>query len=365
VSIRPLRELIEFAAPSKVERLPSGAIVLRRVKYLGAKSANVNPDGTQNAYTLEARKKSERLYDGAKLFADHPEREKPNRERGLKEQLGRLRGPFAHEADGSYADAYLNPKHPLAESIAWSAEHSPDDLGLSHNAQGRGRVQGGDCLIEEITRVRSVDFVCAAATTRGLYESRTEDDMLLTKERLAELRETAAGKAKLTPAQKALVEALDEAALLAILADGAMAPEEKVMQALAMLASKGEKPAEGGEEKPATESKKDESPAGQPAGDAKLVESLQVKLAALEARLAAEETQKRRDALLAESKLPATDGLRALVRGAESDDRAKALLEEVKRAAFHQTPTSGGRATGAPAAGGQIKSVDDFVGALR
>jgi hypothetical protein len=359
---RTLRELIEFAAPSKVERLESGAIVLRRVKYLGARSANVNPDGTHNAYTLEARKGSQRLYEGAKLFADHPERTNPNRERGLKEQLGRLRGPFTHEADGSYADAHLNPKHPLAEAIAWSAEHSPDDLGLSHNAQGRGRVQGGDCLIEEITRVRSVDFVCAAATTKGLYEGRTEDDMLITKERLVELRNAAAAKSKLEAKQKALLEAVDEAALLAILADGALPAEEKVMQALALLATKAGAAPEAEGMEGAAEKKPAE-------GETKLIESLRKEIDDMKVAQRARERVAARGQMLAESKLPAsaiTDVFKQLVEGAETDEAAKALIEDRKRLVFHQSPTSGGRATGAPATGDkQIKSVDDFVGALR
>jgi outer membrane biosynthesis protein TonB len=353
VSTRTVRELIEFAAPSKVERLPNGAIVLHRVKYLGAKSSNVNSDGSQNVYTLEARRKSERMYDGAKLFADHPERANPGRERSVREQLGRLRGPFEHGSDGSYATAVLNPKHPLAESIAWSAENSPDDLGLSHNAQGKGRVSGSDCLIEEITSVRSVDLVCAAATTKGLYESRTEDPML-TKERLAELRKSAATEAKLAAHQVALIESN-------------LPAEEKAAKALALLAAKAPtveapKPAPAETEKPTPESKTTEAPK---ADEKSVIESLQVKLAALEAREAKAATEKRRDALLAEVKgLTVTESLRDLVRNADTDDRAKALVEEVKRAAFHQQPTSGGRATGATTTQ-TINSANDLFAALK
>jgi outer membrane biosynthesis protein TonB len=366
VSTRTVRELIEFAAPSKVERLPNGAIVLHRVKYLGAKSSNVNSDGSQNVYTLEARRKSERMYDGAKLFADHPERANPGRERSVREQLGRLRGPFEHGSDGSYATAVLNPKHPLAESIAWSAENSPDDLGLSHNAQGKGRVSGSDCLIEEITSVRSVDLVCAAATTKGLYESRTEDPML-TKERLAELRKSAATEAKLAAHQVALIESVDEAGLLALLNDANLPAEEKAAKALALLAAKAPtveapKPAPAETEKPTPESKTTEAPK---ADEKSVIESLQVKLAALEAREAKAATEKRRDALLAEVKgLTVTESLRDLVRNADTDDRAKALVEEVKRAAFHQQPTSGGRATGATTTQ-TINSANDLFAALK
>ena len=160
-------------APSQVTRDPdSGAIVVEGVKYLGAQSANVNSDGTRNAYPLSTRQASQDLYEGARVYLNHPARISPGRERGYEEQIGRLRGPFSHRADGSYANLVLNPKHPLAESVAWDAANSPDSLGLSHNAQGQGRAEGQVCMIEQVSLVRSVDLVTQAATTRGLFESR-------------------------------------------------------------------------------------------------------------------------------------------------------------------------------------------------
>lgn len=375
MTTRTLRDLLEFAAPSKVETLESGAVVLRGVKLLGTRSANVNPDGSHNVYPLEARQRAVPLYEGAKVFLNHPSRNDPGRERGYEEQLGRIRGAVAR-ADGTFGDLHLNPKHPLAESIAWDAQHAPDSLGLSHNAQGRGRIQGGDCLIEEITRVRSVDLVCAAATTRGLFEGRTEDDVQITKERLAELREAAVTKAKLAGRPKALLEEIDEEALLAILADGAMSAEEKVMQALSMLAAQAitgesgaptaadEKPGEPGGPPAMEESVKDQPAKG---GEAALVESLRKELDELKVREALREKREKRAKLLAESRLPkesVTEVFLEQVHAAETDEAAKALIEDRKRLVFHQVPTSGGRPAAA-AGGTQIKSVDDFVGALR
>ena len=78
-------------APARVTKDPkSGAIVIEGVKYLGAESANLNGDGTRNAYPLTTRKASQRLYEGAKVFLNHPARSNPARERGYEEQLGRL-----------------------------------------------------------------------------------------------------------------------------------------------------------------------------------------------------------------------------------------------------------------------------------
>lgn len=348
-----IRELLEFTKPSKVETLENGTVVLRRVKYLGARSSNVNADGTQNVYPLAMRKASEKLYEGAKLFADHPDRAKPHAERKLAEQIGRLRGPFEHLEEGSYADAYLNPKHPLAESIAFSAQHSPDDLGLSHNAQGRGKVQGKDCVIEAATRVRSVDFVCAAATTRGLFESHQEEPMS-TKAKLVALIESSE--------EKKLLEMVDEEALLAILADDAAAPEEKVMKALALLAGgKGDdEDGEGDDEEPMAESRRD-------SGDSDLralVEAQRKELDDMKASQALRERRDRREKILAESRLPKeakTQVFVESVHGAETDEQARALIEDRQRLAWNQQPTSGGRT---PAPETQIKTADDLFARL-
>ena len=64
-----IRDILEFAAPSRVRREKNGAIVLEGCKLLGNRSANVNPDGTHNVYPLEARKAAVPLYEGAKAAA--------------------------------------------------------------------------------------------------------------------------------------------------------------------------------------------------------------------------------------------------------------------------------------------------------
>jgi hypothetical protein len=51
------------------------------------------------------------------------------------------------------------------------AEHMPDVAGNSQNAQGRWRNDGGKQIVEELTRVFSVDLVANPATTKGMFES--------------------------------------------------------------------------------------------------------------------------------------------------------------------------------------------------
>ena len=357
---REIRDLIEFEKAARVRKdEASGAIVLEGVKLLGNRSVNVNPDGTQNVYTFEARKAALSLYEGAKVFVNHPERTNPNRERGYEEQLGRVRNVEARES-GTWGDVWLNPKHPYAEQAAWDAEHSPDSLGMSHNAQGRGRVEGKDTLIEQITRVRSLDLVCAAATTKGLFESR-QDTPQEGPGMLKQLIEAMQGAEGL---EAKLLEMVDEAAIVACLTDEAMTADEKVLKALGLLAA-GK--VEDGEHSEAPEDPPGEDMPESVAPEASdEVAELRAKVVMLEAARAAEETRRERDELLESSLLPAkakTKDFVSLVHEAKSKDEALKLIEHTKRLCFHEDPNTsrGNPSSGQPT---EIKTADDFVAAL-
>jgi hypothetical protein len=74
------------------------------------------------------------------------------------------------DAGGLRGDFHFNPKHALAEQLIWDAEHSPENVGFSHNVEARTSRRDGKVVVEEITRVQSVDLVADPATTRGLFE---------------------------------------------------------------------------------------------------------------------------------------------------------------------------------------------------
>lgn len=330
------------AKPSRVRvtRDDSGrlsALVLEGVKFLGTHSVNTNADGTKNEYPTATRKAALPLYEGVSVYLNH-RAPGSKAERGYQEKLGRLREVRAEES-GSYGSLHVNPRHPLAEQIAWDAENAPDSLGLSHDANGTGRAQGRSRLIEAITKVNSVDLVSAGATTCSLFESREGSRML---------------------DHKALLDTLT--------AEGD--PAEKIAKAVEALKSVSEAPAPTPAPAPAAgETKESEAPAE----TGNLAESLRKELDDVKTALAEErakrETAERvaqRDALLAEAKLPAvavTDLLREAVREAKDEAKAKALIEERKRLVAHQRPVSG-----PPAQSGQAKAdpktVDEFMARL-
>jgi hypothetical protein len=70
---------------------------------------------------------------------------------------------------------HYNPKHTLAEQLAWDAQHAPENVGLSHNVEARTSRQQGGTLVEAILKVQSVDLVADPATTRSLYENVTAE----------------------------------------------------------------------------------------------------------------------------------------------------------------------------------------------
>ena len=137
--------------------------VIEGVKILGPISQNGNlyPEATIRAAV--------HLYEGAKVNVDHPLGH-PLKSRSYSDRLGELKN-VRQQADGLYGDLHYNPKHPIAEQLAWDAQHAPGNLGLSHNVLVRKRYANGETTVEHIAQVVSVDLVADPATTRGLFEN--------------------------------------------------------------------------------------------------------------------------------------------------------------------------------------------------
>jgi len=141
--------------------------VIQGVKILGLESAN------GRTYLKEAAARAIGLYEGAKVNVNHP-KGSPSGPRDYQDRLGTLRGVHIEQAGGGIrGDLHFNPKHALAEQLLWDAEHAPENVGFSHNVEAKCSRRGGKQVVEEITRVQSVDLVADPATTRGLFEQKT------------------------------------------------------------------------------------------------------------------------------------------------------------------------------------------------
>jgi len=145
-------------------RVDRQAGVVRGVKILGLRSRN------RRAYLAEALAQAAALYEDAKVNVNHP-KGNPGGPRDYQDRIGVIRNVAFRPEEGLFADFHFNPKHALAEQLAWDAEHAPENVGFSHNVEARTARRGDEMIVEEILRVQSVDLVADPATTRGLFES--------------------------------------------------------------------------------------------------------------------------------------------------------------------------------------------------
>lgn len=145
-------------------RVDRAAGVIRGVKILGSASRN------GRTYSDAALDQAATLYEGLGVNIDHPDHDAPDADRRFADGFGHLQN-VRRTPDGVYGDLVYLKSHALAEQVCEAAERMPEQLGLSHNAEGYVTRRDGRWIVEGITRVRSVDVVRNPATNRGLFES--------------------------------------------------------------------------------------------------------------------------------------------------------------------------------------------------
>jgi hypothetical protein len=173
--------------------------VIRGVKILGAESRN------GRSYPSETLRQAAALYEEAKVNVNHPKGD-PASPRDYQDRIGVIRNVAARRDEGLFADFHFNPKHALSEQLLWDAEHAPENVGFSHNVEARLARRGDRVVVEEITRVQSVDLVADPATTRGLFEHSQKDELSRLRAEVERLRAEEAARRK----QEALRDLLRE-----------------------------------------------------------------------------------------------------------------------------------------------------------
>ncbi|HSG68903.1 MAG TPA: hypothetical protein VLA12_00735 [Planctomycetaceae bacterium] len=164
-------ELLEdFYTPIAEDTIDVENGVIRNVKILGSVSEN----GV--TYSRDAMREAVSLYEGQTVNVDHPDRNSPTKERGWMEGIGFLEGVrYDDKADGLVGNFHYYKTHPYAETLLERARRNPKGFGLSHNADGEYVKTAKGTVIEKIRKVRSVDVVGRPATTKGLFESKSEE----------------------------------------------------------------------------------------------------------------------------------------------------------------------------------------------
>lgn len=138
--------------------------VIRGVKILGRESSN------GRVYSDRAMDSAARLYENIGVNINHTDRSQPDRDRQLEEAFGFLSN-VKREKDAVFGDLHFLKSHPLAAVVIEAAERMPNQLGLSHHAEGKVVREGGRAVVEDVEKVFSVDLVRNPATNRGLFES--------------------------------------------------------------------------------------------------------------------------------------------------------------------------------------------------
>lgn len=149
-------------------RVDHAAGILAGVKLLGLKSRN------GRTYRANALRQAAPLYEEAKVNVNHP-KAGPLAPRDYQDRLGTIRNVEFRACEGLFGDLHFNPRHALAEQLAWDAEHNPRNVGFSHNVQARIKRDEAGIVVEEITHVQSVDLVADPATTQGLFEQEASE----------------------------------------------------------------------------------------------------------------------------------------------------------------------------------------------
>lgn len=192
-----IEALQEYADSRGVDvRVDRAGGVLRGVKLIGLESLN------GRRYRPEALSAAIGLYEGAKVNVNHS-KEGPLAPRDYRDRLGVVRQVEFRAGEGLFGNLHFNPKHALAEQLAWDAQHNPRNVGFSHNVTARLSRDGAQTVVEAITQVHSVDLVADPAATQGLFEQ-------------AATEATAVPSTEATPVEPtALQEALERANQLA------------------------------------------------------------------------------------------------------------------------------------------------------
>lgn len=163
-SVVRLCERTFLDAPPNVD---SDAGVLRGVKLLGLTSRN------GRKYEAKALEKATGLYEGRKVYVDHPHPGDEANDRAFSDWAGVIENVEYRTGDGLYGDVALRKQSPHFKGIIEAATHPKfhKSCGFSHIAEGESRFDEDTEIVESIREVFSVDLVTDPATTVGFFES--------------------------------------------------------------------------------------------------------------------------------------------------------------------------------------------------
>jgi len=184
MKLKPITILESFDSQRKVD---ADKGIIEDVKFIGLESKkgyDYDPNGL---------KKAVKLYEGVKVYADHPDPKNPRR--SMREVIAVAVNPRFVEGDGIRVDIKVFKESPGGRQLLEAAQDDDKSkvLGFSHNADPAYDKKGKAIIVRKngrdtvmgISKVYSLDAVDTPATTNGIYES--EDMKTTVRERLKKI----------------------------------------------------------------------------------------------------------------------------------------------------------------------------------
>jgi len=161
-------ELREFCETGHGARVDESAGVIKDVLVLGSKSRN------NRVYSQKALRESAHKYNRIAVYVDHGTSvDRDRKGRAAQDRLGVLANVRYAEQNGGQlrGDLVCLTTHPLYPRLLEDLNRDMHLFGLSHQADGTGRVErDGTTIVESIGKVHSVDIVTSPATAVSLRE---------------------------------------------------------------------------------------------------------------------------------------------------------------------------------------------------
>lgn len=173
-------------------RIDTEAKIIRGVKVVGLESVNTAriagfPDALGEdvmdepyAYAEEALQEALPLYEGARVFFDHPSSEidedgrrvTTSTDRKFRDRLGKLINCVFVAGQGIFADLQYLASEPLVPKLLEAAVDMPETIALSHRAYVMPSRIGNRVVVTKVSHVTSVDLITEnPGTTKNLFES--------------------------------------------------------------------------------------------------------------------------------------------------------------------------------------------------
>jgi len=161
-----MARILETVYQESAPRVEGG--VIYGAKLIGLSSRN------GRRYEGKALEDAAALYEGRKVYIDHPTPENANADRKFNDWAGVIENVKYRQGDGLYGDVVLRQESSYFKGIVEAASNPKfhKNCGFSHVAEGESRLDGETEIIESIKEVFSVDLVTDPASTTGVYESR-------------------------------------------------------------------------------------------------------------------------------------------------------------------------------------------------